>query len=262
MQCLTKANRASQRYRPTLNQASPYLTFMPEPKKAPYGAWKSPISSGLISFGTDLLVELAVYGDDLYWIESHAREGGRMVLAHRQKDGQTSEVLPSNFNVRTTVHEYGGNCFTVGDHSVYFANFADQRLYRFEPNTEPRPITPQGNLRYADLTIDRKRSRIICVLEDHSVVGREPANSLVTVPLQGGNPPVELVSGNDFYSSPRLSPDESHLAWITWNHPNMPWEGTELYVGDFSSDGSISNQRTAHSTSYLTGQGGGTSIAR
>ena len=163
-----------------------------------------------------------------------------MVPIRRRKDGQVSEVLSSNYNVRTTVHEYGGSCFAVNDDSIFFSNFKDQRLYRSTSNAEPTPITPHGNFRYADLTIDRKRNRIICVCEDHSVVGREPVNSIVTVPLQGGKPSV-LISGNDFYASPRLSSDGSRLAWITWNHPNMPWDGSELYVAEIGENDSILN---------------------
>ena len=164
-----------------------------------------------------------------------------MVMMRRVEDGRISEVLPSNCNVRTTVHEYGGNCFAVNGDSIYFSNFEDQRIYRSNPNLEPKPITPQENFRYADLTVDRKRDRIICVGENHSVMGHEPVNSLVTVPLQDHESPTVLVSGNDFYASPRLSPDGSRLAWITWNHPNMPWDGTELHVGEFGADGSIHN---------------------
>jgi dipeptidyl aminopeptidase/acylaminoacyl peptidase len=158
----------------------------------------------------------------------------------RQRDGEVSEVLPSNCNVRTTVHEYGGSCFIVDADTIYFSNFQDQRLYRFEHGRELSPITPPGNLRYADPRMDARWDRIICVCEDHSLSGKEPVNTLIAISCRNNESTV-LASGNDFYSSPRISPDGSRLAWLTWNHPNMPWDGTELFVGEFDSQGSIKN---------------------
>jgi len=214
---------------------------MPSPTKAPFGSWKSPITSDTIAYGTDLLVELALQGNDVFWIESRAREKGRRVLMRRRESGEISEVLPATYNVRTTVHEYGGSCFALDGDVVYFSNFQDQRIYRFEGYKEPFPITPSGTLRYADLRFDSKRNRIICVREDHSILGHEPMNTLMAVPCQDSES-ILLAEGNDFYSSPRVSPDGSHLAWLTWNHPNMPWDGTELFVGEFNSQGLIANQ--------------------
>jgi dipeptidyl aminopeptidase/acylaminoacyl peptidase len=211
---------------------------MSSPTRAPYGSWKSPITSDIIAYGTDLLVELALDGEDVFWIESRAREKGRRVLMRRRNDGEVSEVLPSNCNVRTTVHEYGGSCFAVDGDTVYFSNFQDQRIYRFEGGKDPSPITSPGGLRFADLRIDAKRNRIICVREDHSISGGEPVNTLIAVSPEN-NVNTVLASGSDFYSSPRVSPDGSRLAWLTWNHPNMPWDGTELFVGEFDSQGSV-----------------------
>jgi dipeptidyl aminopeptidase/acylaminoacyl peptidase len=148
-------------------------------------------------------------------------------------------MTPSLFNARTRVHEYGGGAFVVADGTVYFSNFDDQRLYRKDPGSEPRPITPEKELRYADGVIDRRRGRMICVREDHTVPSREAGNTLVSLDLEDGEGGQVLVSGNDFYSSPRLSPDGSRLAWLTWNHPNMPWDGTELWVAKLEADGSL-----------------------
>jgi dipeptidyl aminopeptidase/acylaminoacyl peptidase len=148
------------------------------------------------------------------------------------------------------VHEYGGGDYAVADDAVYFSNFADQRLYVRRGEASPEAITPAGEFRYADAIIDKTRGRLICVREDHSIAGRDAVNTLVSIKLGGnetaGQTPGEtsgetagevLVSGNDFYSSPRLSPDGSRLAWLTWNHPNMPWDGTELWVGQVGADG-------------------------
>ena len=166
-------------------------------------------------------------------------EGGRNIIVRRTPDGQIADTTPTPFNARTRVHEYGGGAFAVVHGTIYFSNFADQRIYRQEPGAMPHPITPEANLRYADIAIDRRRSRIICVREDHTVAGREPVNTLASLKLEDGKRSRVLVSGNDFYSSPHLSPDGSRLAWLTWNHPNMPWDGTELWVGELRADGSL-----------------------
>ena len=210
---------------------------MTEPKVAPYGSWKSPITSDLIVSETIGLGQIALDGEDIYWVEMRPAEGGRCVVVRRSPDGQTADVTPSPFNARTRVHEYGGGAFVVADGTVYFSNFIDQRLYRQDPGSQPRPITPEADLRYADGVIHRRRGRMICVREDHTVPGREAVNTLVSLQLEDGEGGEVLVFGNDFYSSPRLSPDGSRLAWLTWNHPNMPWDGTELWVGEIKEDG-------------------------
>ncbi len=211
---------------------------MAEPKVAPYGSWKSPITSDLIAAGTIGLGQIVLDGEDIYWIEMHPAEGGRYVIVRWTPDGRITDVTPPPFNARTRVHEYGGGSFAVAEGTVYFSNFIDQRLYRQDPGAPPRAITPEADLRYADGVIDRRRSRMICVCEDHTVKG-EPVNAIVSLDLQGGDGGQVLISGNDFYSSPRLSPDGSRLAWLTWNHPNMPWDGTELWVGELREDGSL-----------------------
>ena len=212
---------------------------MAEPKTASYGSWKSPITSDLIVSGTIGLGEVVLDGEDIYWMEMRPTEGGRSVIVRRTADGQITDLTPPPFNVRTRVHEYGGGAFTVADGTVYFSNFADQRLYRASLGSEPRPITPEANLRYADGAIDLQRHRMICVCEDHTISEREAVNALVSLNLEGNHQLQILVSGNDFYSSPCLSPDGARLAWLTWNHPNMPWDGTELWVGEVQPDGSL-----------------------
>jgi dipeptidyl aminopeptidase/acylaminoacyl peptidase len=216
---------------------------MSEPFVAPHGSWKSPISAEVVIAATVRLSSIALDGEDVYWLEMRPDEGGRTTVVRRSPDGQTTDVTPTGYNVRTRVHEYGGGAYTVADGTVYFSNWDDQRLYRQEPGREPHAITPQGKLRYADGAIDGRRGRMVCVCEDHSAPGHEAANSLVALDLEGKQPRRVLAAGNDFYASPRLSPDGSRLAWLTWNHPNMPWDGTELWLGSLAEDGRLLESR-------------------
>ncbi len=209
---------------------------MADARVAPYGSWKSPITSDLIASGTTGIGQTAIDGGDVYWIERRASEGGRNVIMRRASDGNASELTPPDFNVRTTVHEYGGGDFTVADGVVYFSNFADQRLYRQRPGEAPSPVTSAMDMRYADGVVDAARNRMVCVREDHTSPWREPVNTLVSIDLGSGAARV-LVSGNNFYSSPRVNPDGTRLAWLTWNHPNMPWDGTELWAADLDESG-------------------------
>lgn len=212
---------------------------MSTPQVAPYGFWKSPITSDRIVAEAVRLAEIALDGEAVYWSEGRPNEGGRTVIVRRGPDGASTDQTPSPFNVRSRVHEYGGGAFTVHDGVIFFSNFSDQRLYRQDPGEAPRPITPEGEWRYADGVIDSRRERMICVREDHTGGGHEPVNAPVSVDLAGLSEPQVLVSGSDFYSTPRLSPDGSRLAWLSWNHPNMPWDGTELWTGEIGPDGSI-----------------------
>ena len=211
---------------------------MPDNRIAPYGSWKSPITSDLIVGGSIGLSQPLMDGADLYWIEMRPTEGGRSVIVKRDALGMVTDINPQPFNARTRVHEYGGGDYAVRDGAVYFANFSDQRLYASIGGATPEPITPIADMRYADAVIDKARGRLLCVREDHTVAGREPVNTLASLSLAGDATTGEvLASGNDFYSSPRLSLDGSKLAWLTWNHPNMPWDGTELWVGTFAENG-------------------------
>jgi dipeptidyl aminopeptidase/acylaminoacyl peptidase len=193
-------------------------------------------ASGSISFDTPIMLDEG----NIYWVESRPDEGGRQVIVRWSPKEGTVDITPASFNVRTTVHEYGGGAFTVHSGTVYFSNFADQRLYRQSPNAEQKAMTPQTALRYADAIIDRVRGRLICVCEDHSNSERGVVNSLAAIGLEGERFNQKLISGNDFYSSPRISPDGSRLAWLTWNKPDMPWDSAELWMGEIAKDGSIS----------------------
>ena len=212
-------------------------------KTEPYGSWKSPVSSDSIATGGIRLdAPVTIDGDDIYWLEVRPAEGGRSVLVKRSSDGSISDVTPVPFDLRTRVHEYGGGAYLVCKGTIYFSNFNDQRLYRQDPGQEPVPITPEADIRYADGIYDRRRKRIICVCEDHTISGREALNSLVAIDTGGEKVRLSLVFGNDFYSSPRISGDGTRLAWLTWNHPDMPWDGTELWIADIAADGSIVNR--------------------
>src|SRR5688572_23155477 len=211
---------------------------MVEAQISRYGSWKSPITSDLIVSGAIGLMQVAVDGADVYWVETRPQEKGRYVIVKLMPDGRKPDrrmdFTPAPFNARTRVHEYGGGGFTADRGRVYFSNFADQRIYYQTPGGEPAPLTPETGRRYADMVVDRDRHRLIAVREDHA--GQEPVNEIVGVDLESGEDRV-LVSGNDFYASPRLSPDGRRLVWLTWNHPNMPWDGTELMGCDLDDAG-------------------------
>jgi len=208
----------------------------------PYGAWPSPLTAARVTAGALRLDHIQLDEGDVYWVEGRASEGGRYVIVKRASSGEVTDVTPPAFNVRTRVHEYGGAAYCVDRGTIYFANFADQRIYRQAPGEAPQPITAEGCF-YADFCVDRARDRLISVREDHSKPG-EPVNTIVaTGPVGGGNPSglpdTVLVSGADFYSDPIISPDGAALAWLQWHHPNMPWDGTELCVAQFTADGRL-----------------------
>ncbi len=210
---------------------------------ASYGSWKSPITSDLYASAYVGLGEVQLDEGDIYWNELRPKENGRYVIVKQSLDGTSQDVTPAGFNARTRVHEYGGGSYLVDKGTVYFSNYVDQGLYRQSPGTRPEAITPPLDLRFADGVIDRHRNRMLIVREDHTATGKEASNTIVAIDLPTGGQGKILVSGNNFYSNPRISPDGSRLAWLTWNHPNMPWDGTELWVSDIASDGQLTNPR-------------------
>jgi dipeptidyl aminopeptidase/acylaminoacyl peptidase len=203
---------------------------------APFGAWTSPLSAQTVAAQGLRLGFPALDGNDIYWLEGRPHEGGRNVLVKRSADGTVTDVTPRDHNVRTRVHEYGGGAFIVSKGAVYYSNFSDQRIYR-----DGSAITPEGRWFYADATIDERRRRLVCVREDHSNGGQEPLTTLVSIRLDGSpNAGDVIASGDDFYSTPRLSPDGSRLAWLSWRHPQMPWDGTELWIATVTDAGTLS----------------------
>jgi dipeptidyl aminopeptidase/acylaminoacyl peptidase len=222
---------------------------MTQPQVAPYGAWRSPLTADLIVAGSVGLSQVHTDGADIYWAEGRPSEGGRVVVVRRAPDGATRDVNPAPFNARTRVHEYGGGSFLPHRGTLFFTNYADQRLYRQDPNAEgisegsgePRALTPAGGLRYADMVFDQRRERLICVCEAHDE-GAEARNFLAAVPARGGAP-TPLHEGRDFYAAPRLSPDGTQLAWLAWDHPNMPWDAAELWLAEVAEDGTLREAR-------------------
>jgi len=208
-------------------------------KTAPYGSWKSPITPSLIVKDAVKFADIAVDGSDIYWSEVRPSEEGRYVIV-KYKSGEMQDMTSTSFNVRTRVHEYGGGAFTVRDGIVFFSNFADQRLYRLDPGRDPVPLTPEQDCRYADGVSDPFRNRLIFVREDHTQPG-EPVNTIVSLDPGSGSAGDIMVQGNNFYSSPCLSPDGSCMAWLAWDHPRMPWDGTELWLADITEQGDISD---------------------
>ncbi|ABA57660.1 Peptidase S9, prolyl oligopeptidase active site region [Nitrosococcus oceani ATCC 19707] len=213
------------------------------PVEKPYGAWLSPITADLIVSETIGLGQIALSGDAVYWVEMRPTEGGRNVILGRTRDGEVKEINPAPYNARTRVHEYGGGAYLVAGDSVFFSHFEDQRLYRCRIDDSIEPLTLEGDYRYADAIFDRFRNRLVCVREDHTDKTREPVNTLVSIPLDGNKRISVLASGADFYASPRLSPDGSQLAWLTWNHPNMPWDGTDLWLAPVETAGSLGESK-------------------
>ncbi len=213
---------------------------------SPYGSWKSPLTSDRIVSESIKLGQITLDGDQVYWIESRPTEGGRNAIVRLNSQGAPEVLTPQPLNVRTRVHEYGGAPYLVTDGVIYFSNFSDQGLYRQTPGQAPELITSEGSWFYADGIADPQHHRLIYIREDHTASDHEPTNTIVSIPLNTSdkeNSRAILVSGNDFYASPRMSPNGRQLSWITWNHPNMPWDGAELWIADIQPDGSLIQER-------------------
>ena len=213
------------------------------PQIAPYGSWKSPITSEAITASSIRLEDVALDGETIYWSEQHPNEKGRYAIERRSPSGEIKELLPAPWSARTRVHEYGGSAFTVVDGTVYFVNDADQRVYRLVVEGDNTPLSPASDIRHADFTYDAPRHRLIAVREDHTTGAKEAVNSIGSIPLDGSMSGEVLVGGHDFYATPRVSPDGTQLCWLSWDHPNMPWDGCELWVGRFGNDGSVQDAR-------------------
>ena len=229
---------------------------MATPKIAPYGTWTSTLSAADVAAETLHLSCVAVDGDDIYWLEGRPQEGGRNVVVRCTADGNINDITPKGIDIRTRVHEYGGGAFTVIQGNIFYINSADQRLYQMLVVSDlsdaplPQPLTQPGHWFYADFTIDLVRQRLICIREDHTVAGQEAVTTLVLVSLEGMSEVKVIASGYNFYSTPRFSADGCRLAWLSWNHPLMPWDGTELWVADVNNDGLLENcERIAGGTS-------------
>ncbi|MBM3450743.1 MAG: S9 family peptidase [Armatimonadetes bacterium] len=201
------------------------------------GTWPSPIMPEMLAGAAVGLSQPAIDGDDLYWVESRPAEAGRNVIVRRERSGAVTDVLPAGFDARSRVHEYGGGAYAARAGHVVFSNAADGRLYQITPGGPPRPLTPEGPFRYADLVLDAPRARLLCVREDHTAATSAPRNEVIAVDLHGSVPPTVLLGGHDFYAAPRLSPDGTRLAWLSWDQPDMPWDATALSVARLGPNG-------------------------
>jgi dipeptidyl aminopeptidase/acylaminoacyl peptidase len=207
---------------------------------APYGSWPTPFTSASVVADAVRLGELAVDGADVLWSEGRPAEGGRTQLVRSGPDGACTDLLTEGYNARTAVHEYGGGAWWARKGVVWFANWADQRLYRLTPGTDPMPLTPEPATpradRFADGDLARDGGSIVCVRErHHGSTATEVDNEIVRLDAHVPSDPEVLVTGSDFVAAPRLSPDGASLAWLRWNHPQMPWEATELVVRNLDS---------------------------
>lgn len=222
----------------------------PHDRTAPYGTWPAPISAEMVASAGLEFGHVALDGDTVYWREQRPDEDGRGVVV-RHTGSASETVTPADADVRTLVHQYGGGDFVVCDGTVFFARFDDQRVYRYAGDGEPIAITPEPErergLRYADFTASDDGKRLYCVRENHDAIDEdgldEPETDLVVLSGEGDAEPRVVASGHDFYAAPALSPTGDRLAWLTWDHPRMPWDGTELHVADVDDDGTLSGQR-------------------
>ncbi|MFQ5921412.1 MAG: prolyl oligopeptidase family serine peptidase [Anaerolineales bacterium] len=215
---------------------------MTEKETKPYGSWTSTISAADVAEGLKAPGQIIVSEGIVYWSESRPQEAGRVAIIRRLQNGEAQEAAPEDFNCRTRVHEYGGGAFFADGKTLYASSFEDQRLYKIEPGANPVAISPEpeipAGLRYADGRLSPDRNRIYCVRERHEPEGTVE-NELVALSPEGDQAPRTIATGRDFYAFPRLSPDGSKLTWLEWDQPNMPWDGTELWVAEIGSDGGL-----------------------
>lgn len=216
------------------------MTVAHSKQPTPCGAWTSPITAAVVAAGAVPLAQLMLDGSRLGWLEGRASEAGRTTLMVHDGEG-SRELTPAPFNVRSRVHEYGGGAALLAGGNAFFSHHVDNRLYRIEGNDQPVALTAEGPHRFADFVLDRARRRLVSVREDHAGDGAYPVNTLCAVGFDGAQ--TVLVEGNDFYAAPRLSPDGRQLAWLCWDHPRMPWEGTELWLADVQDDGTLVDGR-------------------
>lgn len=229
---------------------------MTDERTVAYGAWPSPITAVQVAASGLRLDGGRFVGEEVWWTEGRPGEGGRQAVVAMTADGSVRDILPAPWNARTRVHEYGGSCWTPipfgAGHSLVFSHFTDQRLYILHTGeSTATPISPvpeiSAGMRYAEPTLSPDGSEIWAVLERHTDSGIE--RGIVAIPLDGSateDPALvrEIVMGHDFFGYPTPSPGGRKLAWICWDHPRMPWDGTELQVGDIDRTGAVSNIHT------------------
>ncbi len=210
---------------------------------ATYGSWESPITAASIFEASDNISTLTVEDNELYFIERRASANGRNILVKLDENNQAIQLTPSEISVRSRVHEYGGRPYLVDGNDIYYSQFSDQKIYKLSAESELQVLTSDG-LRFMQCVMDHSHNQLVCVREDHRGIG-EAVNTLVAVKLSDTETETDgeiLFEGTDFVSSPTISPDGKSLAFVTWSHPNMPWDDTQLRIITFSDDGSIASQ--------------------
>ena len=216
---------------------------------AAYGTWVSPISARQVASAAPAIDAPCIDGDDLYWLEARPEEGGRSAIVRLDANGKKTDMLPPPFSARSQVHEYGGTPYIVIAGILFFCEQSDQRIYRLDTRSKeatPEAISPANqNLRFADFCFDEIHQRLICVAEQSDeadcATQREPRNFIAAISINAPHELIELHSGADFYAYPRLSPNGSQLSWISWQHPQMPWQGSELWLADLTSEGLLAS---------------------
>ncbi|MDP1521245.1 S9 family peptidase [Porticoccus litoralis] len=206
---------------------------------APFGCWASPIVPELLTNGLPGYAFPQFDNGNLYWLETRPWENGRSVVVRRRADGAIEDAFPAPLSCRSKVHEYGGSPYIVSGNVMYFCLYDDQRVYALtldDPEALPQPITPDAKYCFADFCVDQTRQRLICVMEDHSQSG-EPQNLVAAIPLSGDMALQRLCEGEDFYAYPKLDNNGQQLCWISWNHPDMPWDNTRLWLSTLDNDG-------------------------
>jgi dipeptidyl aminopeptidase/acylaminoacyl peptidase len=210
----------------------------------PPGGWPSPLSASAIAAGAGALTELRACDGTLYWLESRPRESGRTTLL-RADDAGVHEVTPAPINVRSRVHEYGGGAYLPTRDGVFFVDDRDGDVHHLAADGTRRRLTDgRGAMRFADFAYDPRRQRVLAVCERQAP--GEPENLIVAIPLhdgpEGPQPLVTLHRGHDFYAAPRLSPDGTALAFVAWDHPNMPWDGSLLKLARLDDEGRTTDE--------------------
>ncbi|HEV8653407.1 MAG TPA: prolyl oligopeptidase family serine peptidase [Actinomycetes bacterium] len=211
----------------------------------PYGSWPSPITAELVASRSTAYDAVQMTDRAVYWLEGRPWEDGRTVVVQWTAQEGRVDAVPPGFNVGTRVHEYGGGAYLVAGTTLLVSRLDDQRLYRLDEGRPPRPITPApaipATIRYADARLTADRRLLICVRERHQE--GEVINELAALPSDGSAAPWVVAGGRDFYAAPRPSPDGRRLAWVTWDRPSMPWDGTDLWVADLTADGRLGPAR-------------------
>ena len=208
---------------------------MSQKQTSPFGSWVSPITANMLVSGAKGISEVVPDGQSVWWAESRPSESGRVAIM-RWQDGDSQEITPATANVRTTMHEYGGGAWWAEGGVLWYVDYSDQRLRQLTTDKGVEILSAEPTdakaLRYADIRPTLCKQWLICVHEKHSAQTDEPQNLLLAVATDGSGNTIELTLGADFYGSPVLSPNGKQLAWVQWDHPNMPWDDTTLMLAD------------------------------